>query len=113
MNLEELSNKFKNGEINFADTEEYLIEGNSFSTFRDFNTLINLSRAQRDGYDEITYIGESGHLNFRFIYENGSLIPESVYIKSDAELKEEAQETLRKMGFPIRESKIIKFKDFK
>ncbi len=112
MTLEELNENFINGNIDFNVTSEYLLEGESYTTYRDFNTLVDLSRAQKEGFEEITYIGEAGHLNFRYRYENGSLIPESVYVKTDEELKADAKETLKAMGF-ISESKILKFNEFK
>lgn len=112
MTLQELNNSFKNGDIDFNSVEEYILEDNKYTTYRDFNTLIDMSRAQNEGSCEITYIGEAGHLNFKYRYDKGSLIPESVYIKTDDELKSEARENLKAIGI-IMESKVLKFDEFK
>jgi len=112
MTLKELNNNFKNGDIDFNSVEKYIVEDNSYTTHRDFNTSINIGRAQKEGFEEITYIGEAGHLNFKYRYDNGSLIPESVYIKTDEELESEAREDLKAIGI-VMESKVLKFNEFK
>jgi hypothetical protein len=115
MTLEELNTTFLTGEIDFID-KSFFVQDIEFIFPYDSTLSLNLKRLIKEGIDCITYINrEVGHLNFEYTYVKGSIVPNRVYIKTSAELKDEAAQWFNnwKNGDKITESaKIVKFSEF-
>lgn len=91
--LDKINQLFIKGELSFDYDSRWNIEGKEYTSYRDFQLSLNLDRLQEEKKDCIIYISQNGsHLNFEYVYENGSIIPNRVYIKEKSELKQEAEE---------------------
>lgn len=103
MKTQELEELFKTGMVDFSTIDKIEIGNEVFSTYRDFSTLIDVTR----NINEITYISDNNsHLIFEYIKVEGNIIANRIYIKDKDTIKEEAKREWD--SFMLRESKIIK-----
>jgi hypothetical protein len=95
--LNELNNKFKNGEIKFDYNLVFEVDNNEYKSYRDFNPIISLDII-KDKPVDVVYISEKGgHLCFEYIMEKGSIIPNKVYVKTNEELEKNTKDIFNKL----------------